>query len=273
MLDHQDKYMMKAQVHVSKSSAIFDVQPLSRRKHHCQIYQVVKHMLRGRLLASFQDREHEGGNTRSQDGIKDNDSKIKIQDHSMQKKFPRTRLKVSRKAHLNDHSLGGDYLGKAAFILGIKIYQDRSKRLIRLSQSAYMDKILKRYRMANSKRDYIPINPEAKLRVDCYCNAVFETNMDEIKSQTGYVFILNGESHWTAMKTILKHLRNTKDMFLVYGRNPEAELRVDCYCNAGFETNRDEIKSQTGYVFILNGRRNRLEKLQVKYYCNVHYRN
>nr|GFA93037.1 hypothetical protein [Tanacetum cinerariifolium] len=83
MLDHQDKYMMKAQVHVSKSSAISDVQPLPRRKHHYQIYQVVKHMLRGRLLASFQDHEHEGGDTRSQGGIKDNDSKIKIQDHSM----------------------------------------------------------------------------------------------------------------------------------------------------------------------------------------------
>nr|GEW02008.1 retrovirus-related Pol polyprotein from transposon TNT 1-94 [Tanacetum cinerariifolium] len=65
MLDHQDKHMMKAQVHVSKSSAISDVQPLPRRKHYCQIYQVVNHMLRGRLLASFQDREHEGDDTRS----------------------------------------------------------------------------------------------------------------------------------------------------------------------------------------------------------------
>nr|GEW59003.1 retrovirus-related Pol polyprotein from transposon TNT 1-94 [Tanacetum cinerariifolium] len=65
MLDHQDKYMMKAQVHVSKSSTISDVQPLPRRKHYCQIYQVVTHMLRGRLLASFQDHEHEGGVTRS----------------------------------------------------------------------------------------------------------------------------------------------------------------------------------------------------------------
>nr|GEZ03184.1 integrase, catalytic region, zinc finger, CCHC-type, peptidase aspartic, catalytic [Tanacetum cinerariifolium] len=37
-----------------------------------------------RLLASFQDREHEGGVTRSQDGIMDNDIKIKIHDHSMQ---------------------------------------------------------------------------------------------------------------------------------------------------------------------------------------------
>ncbi|GKF54156.1 hypothetical protein Tco_0161066 [Tanacetum coccineum] len=42
-------------------------------------------------------------------------------------------------------------------------------------------------------------------------------------------------------------------MFLVYGGNPEAELRVDCYCDAGFETDRDDTKSQTGYVFILNG--------------------
>nr|GEV59763.1 ribonuclease H-like domain, reverse transcriptase, RNA-dependent DNA polymerase [Tanacetum cinerariifolium] len=62
-----------------------------------------------------------------------------------------------------------------------------------------------------------------------------------------------GECHWTAVKHILKYLRNTKDMFLVYGENPKAELRVDCYCDVGFETDRDDTKSQTGYVFILNG--------------------
>nr|GEX93110.1 retrotransposon protein, putative, Ty1-copia subclass [Tanacetum cinerariifolium] len=62
-----------------------------------------------------------------------------------------------------------------------------------------------------------------------------------------------GELHWTVVKTILKYLRNTKDVFLVYGGNPEAELRVTCYCDAGFETDKDDIKSQTGYVFVLNG--------------------
>nr|GEU75336.1 putative retrotransposon protein [Tanacetum cinerariifolium] len=55
------------------------------------------------------------------------------------------------------------------------------------------------------------------------------------------------------METILKYLRNTKDMFLVYGGNLEAELRVTFYCDAGFETDRDDIKAQTSYVFILNG--------------------
>ncbi|GJW31121.1 retrotransposon protein, putative, ty1-copia subclass [Tanacetum coccineum] len=54
-----------------------------------------------------------------------------------------------------------------------------------------------------------------------------------------------GEPHWTAVKNILKYLRNTKDMFLVYGGNPSIELRVECYCDAGFETDRDDTKSQT----------------------------
>ncbi|GJW88961.1 retrotransposon protein, putative, ty1-copia subclass [Tanacetum coccineum] len=54
-------------------------------------------------------------------------------------------------------------LGEAAFILGIKIYRDRSKRLIGLSQSAYMDKILKRYRMDNSKRGHIPMQERLDL--------------------------------------------------------------------------------------------------------------
>ncbi|GKD63853.1 retrotransposon protein, putative, ty1-copia subclass, partial [Tanacetum coccineum] len=47
-------------------------------------------------------------------------------------------------------------LGEAAFILGIKIYRDRSKQLIGLGQNAYMDKILKRYKVDNSKRGHIP---------------------------------------------------------------------------------------------------------------------
>ncbi|GJV05061.1 retrotransposon protein, putative, ty1-copia subclass [Tanacetum coccineum] len=54
-------------------------------------------------------------------------------------------------------------LGEAAFILGIKIYRDRSKRLIGLSQNAYMDKILKRYKMDNSKRGHIPMQERLDL--------------------------------------------------------------------------------------------------------------
>ena len=49
-------------------------------------------------------------------------------------------------------------LGKAAYILGIKIYRDRSKRLIALSQSTYIDKVLKRFRMENAKKGLLPMS-------------------------------------------------------------------------------------------------------------------
>nr|GEX12923.1 hypothetical protein [Tanacetum cinerariifolium] len=35
--------------------------------------------------------------------------------------------------------------------------------------------------------------------------------------------------HWTTAKNILKYLRNTKDMFLVYGGDRKRKLRVSCY--------------------------------------------
>ncbi|VFQ90465.1 unnamed protein product [Cuscuta campestris] len=60
-----------------------------------------------------------------------------------------------------------------------------------------------------------------------------------------------GEAHSTAVKNILKYLRNTKDAFLVYGG--EEELKVVGYTDASFQTDRDDSKSQAGYLFCLNG--------------------
>ncbi|GJU11379.1 retrotransposon protein, putative, ty1-copia subclass [Tanacetum coccineum] len=111
-------------------------------------------------------------------------------------------------------------LGEVAYILGIKIYRDRSQRLIGLCQSAYISKkILKRYHMENSKRGSIPM--QEKLRLS--------------KSQ--------GDLHWTTVKNILRYLRNTKDMFLVYGGDIKRELRVFCYTDAGYLTDADDLKS------------------------------
>ncbi|GJZ33744.1 retrotransposon protein, putative, ty1-copia subclass [Tanacetum coccineum] len=88
-------------------------------------------------------------------------------------------------------------LGEATYILGIKIICDRSKRLIALSQSAYLEKILKKFRMENSKKGYTPMIEKPDYR----------------------------KFNNTVVKTILKYLRNTKDMVLVYGAKPEDELK------------------------------------------------
>jgi hypothetical protein len=43
----------------------------------------------------------------------------------------------------------------------------------------------------------------------------------------------------------------TKDMFLVYGG--ETELVVRGYTDASFQTDHDDLRSQSGFVFVLNG--------------------
>ena len=48
-------------------------------------------------------------------------------------------------------------LGEASYILGIRIYRDRSNRILSLSQSRYIDIIIKRFDMKNSKRGLIPM--------------------------------------------------------------------------------------------------------------------
>jgi hypothetical protein len=49
-------------------------------------------------------------------------------------------------------------LGEAAYILGIKIFIDRLKRLIGLSEYAYIDKILNRFNMQDSKKGFLPMS-------------------------------------------------------------------------------------------------------------------
>ena len=61
-----------------------------------------------------------------------------------------------------------------------------------------------------------------------------------------------GKDHWVAVKNILKHLKKTKEMFLVYG-DCEEELGVTGYVDASFCTDPDDSKSQTVYVFKVNG--------------------
>ncbi|GJX55185.1 retrotransposon protein, putative, ty1-copia subclass [Tanacetum coccineum] len=147
-------------------------------------------------------------------------------------------------------------LGEAAYILGIKIYKDISRQLIGLRQSSYIEKILKRYHMENSKRGSIPM--QDKLRLSKSQGASTPAELKRMQSvpyasvvgfimyavrctRPDVVFAQNitsrfqqnpGDLYWTTVKNILK---------------------VSCYIDAGYLTDADDLKSQTGYVFVLNG--------------------
>ena len=60
-----------------------------------------------------------------------------------------------------------------------------------------------------------------------------------------------GEKHWMAAKAILKYLRRTKDEFLIYG---EGDITIRGYTDASFQSDKDDFKSQSGFIYVFNGR-------------------
>ncbi|KAL0404280.1 UNVERIFIED_CONTAM: Retrovirus-related Pol polyprotein from transposon TNT 1-94 [Sesamum radiatum] len=165
-------------------------------------------------------------------------------------------------------------MGEASYILGIEIYRDRSRRMLGLTQSSYIEKVLKRFRMEHSKRGALPMRHEIKLskkqspktdeelkRISDipYASAVgsIQYVVQCTRPDVAYALSITsryqacaGEAHWSAVKSILKYLRRTKDLFLIYGGG---ELILEGYSDASFQSDDDDAKSQSSFVFKLNG--------------------
>ncbi|KAJ9541656.1 LOW QUALITY PROTEIN: hypothetical protein OSB04_028162 [Centaurea solstitialis] len=175
-------------------------------------------------------------------------------------------------------------LGEAAYILGIKIYRNRSKRLIGLSQSTYIDKILKKFRMDESKKGFIPMQhgivlsktqcpvssqDQDKMKSVPYASAIGSIMYAMLCTRPDVAYSNPGEPHWVAVKNILKYLRRTKDMFLVFGGS-EDEISVNGYSDASFQTDRDDFRSQVR--FHPKRRRDLMEELEAGHDCRLNYR-
>ena len=59
-----------------------------------------------------------------------------------------------------------------------------------------------------------------------------------------------GKGHCEDVKNILKYLRKSKELFLIYG---DGDLIVSRYTDASFQFDKDDFKSQSRYMFTLNG--------------------
>ena len=68
----------------------------------------------------------------------------------------------SIKGYLNKN-FSMKYLSEATYILDIKIYRDRSRRLIGLPQSTYLGNFLKKFKIDQSKKGFLAVLQGVKL--------------------------------------------------------------------------------------------------------------
>nr|CAD1817068.1 unnamed protein product [Ananas comosus var. bracteatus] len=131
---------------------------------------------------------------------------------------------------------GGEYLS-TDFLTYLK---NRPKKLLGLSQAMYIDEVLKRFSMENSKRGMVPLRhgihlsktmspktPEERSHMSripyasaigslMYAMLCTRPDIAQAVSVTSRYQSNPGQEHWVAVKNILKYLRRTKDMSLVF---------------------------------------------------------
>ena len=166
-------------------------------------------------------------------------------------------------------------LGDAKQILGMRITRDKEAGKLLLSQSDYIEKVLKRFNMENAKPVSTPLGSQFKLsnkdspkndserasmRNTPYASAIGSImyamicTRPDIAHAVGVVsrFMSNpGKQHWEAVKWILRYLRGTTDRVLCFGSN---ELALTGFVDADLAgSDLDERRSTSGYVFTYGG--------------------
>ena len=131
-------------------------------------------------------------------------------------------------------------LGEANYILGIKLLRDRKNKVLALSQALYIDKILAKFSMENSKKGTLPFRHgvhlykekstntlEHKERMSriAFASAVGSLMYAMLCTRLDICYVVGivsryqfdpGEEHWIVVKHILKYLRRSRDYMLVY---------------------------------------------------------
>ncbi|KAK0592998.1 hypothetical protein LWI29_028837 [Acer saccharum] len=165
-------------------------------------------------------------------------------------------------------------LGEASFILGIQVIRDRKNRTIALSQASYIDKILSRFSMQDSKKGMLPFRHGIKLSKEQvpkneheeqfmsrvpYASAVGSLMYAMLCTRPDICFAVGivsrfqskpGPDHWTAVKHIFKYLKRTRDNMLVYSGG---DLVPVGYTDSDFQSDSDSRKSTSGAVFTIGG--------------------
>ncbi|KAL5715795.1 hypothetical protein ACHQM5_017567 [Ranunculus cassubicifolius] len=166
-------------------------------------------------------------------------------------------------------------LGSAKKILGMEICRDRKKGTLSLSQKQYLEKVIVRYGMENAQPVSTPLAAHFKLSglmsptTDAekeymsqvpYASAVGSLMYAMVCTRPDIAHALScvsrymsnpGKQHWEAVKWVLRYLRGTLDVGLVFERS--RKLQVSGYVDSDYAGDLDRRQSTSGYCFTLSG--------------------
>lgn len=164
-------------------------------------------------------------------------------------------------------------MGPISFYLGLKVVQDREKKTIKLSQLAYIDKVLERFHLNGANTANCPMKESILLtpRIEAEGKASLSEkkkyqgmtgslifSMMETRPDIAYAtslvsrFAKNpSHQHTEAVKTILQYLKGSRNRGITYGG--DEEVCVVGYSDSDWAGDKESRKSTSGFIFMLNG--------------------
>nr|KAJ0216976.1 hypothetical protein LSAT_V11C300135700 [Lactuca sativa] len=154
-------------------------------------------------------------------------------------------------------------MGEAEVILGIRIGKRNNE--ISISQSHYIEKILKKFNFENCSPVSTPIDPSLKLlpnkgspvsqleysrAIGCLMYAMISTRPDmayAVGRLSRYTSNPNTH-HWQAVSRVLKYLKGTMNYGLTYSGYPSI---LEGYLDASWINNLEDHSFTSGWVFLL----------------------
>jgi hypothetical protein len=157
-------------------------------------------------------------------------------------------------------------LGLIKDYLGISVDYDLKRGQMKLSQEAYIDKMLARFDMTSCKPKNIPLDP--KIRLEPNPNKATKAEVTWFQQLIGCLLFLMlatrpdisycviklarfasnpSDTHTLALKNLLRYLKGTKKLGLIYTRN--AKRYISGYCDADYAGDIGSAKSTSGFSF------------------------
>lgn len=160
-------------------------------------------------------------------------------------------------------------MGNLHWLLGIQIEMTRDS--IVLSQAAYIDKILARFQMSDSHATTLPIDPNTRLQkgqdtVDVKEHRLYQSiigscmylvtcTRPDLAYPVSYLSqFLAAPSmvHLTAAKRLLRYIKGTKDLKLVFPFSTTSDITLEGYSDSDYGNCLDTRQSISGNLFRLN---------------------
>jgi transposase InsO family protein len=175
-----------------------------------------------------------------------------------------------------------EYKGQVRSFLGLNVIRNGSS--IAINQIGYIEHMLQRFQMTDAKPESTPLNHTLPLRkatpndvradIQTYQELTGSLNHAALFSRPDIAFAVSKlsqfnsdptETHMRAARHVLAYLKGTIDYSIIYGDASDIEVhaytRANCprdqistlgFADADHGTDKDDRKSQTGYVFMIN---------------------